>query len=74
MIYNYVKQVLSSVLFIISVVFTMVTCAAINCAHSSSKQKKDEIKGWHNVPRTDKLLRKKWFVSMKRDPPYTCFY
>ena len=50
----------------------MVTCGAINCGNSSSKLKKDEGKGWHIVLHKpeDKLIRQKWLVAMKRDPPY----
>lgn len=50
----------------------MVTCCAINCGKSSTKLKVDDVKGWHTVPYKpeDKLLRQKWIVAMKRDPPY----
>ena len=50
----------------------MVSCDAINCGNSSSKLKKDDVKEWHNVPRKaeGKLLRQKWLVAMKREPPY----
>ena len=50
----------------------MVSCGAINCGDSSSKLKTNDVKGWHNVPHKpkDMLLRQKWLVAMKRDPPY----
>ena len=50
----------------------MVSCGAINRGNSSSKLKTDDMKGWHNVPHKpkDMLLRQKWLVAMKRDPPY----
>ena len=48
----------------------MVTCSALNCSNSSSKKLTTGVKGWHEVPSHDKVLRAAWIHAMQRDPPY----